>query len=207
VFRFCWLAAYVGAVLLANVFLDQFIPLPLFGLLSIGSIFFAAVFTLRDRLHGYGLLTVFLGIALAVIVNVAYGIVAQISPRLLLASFASILLSELADTVMFQRLHQHRWHLRVIASNAWSVPVDSLGFSLLAFAGTMSCFTIAQIVFADIAGKYLIASVIAWLPGVSLGRRASLALDAANATAGPAPRRQTRFVFFKPHREQASVAR
>lgn|GEM_PF-768491 len=169
-FRFCWLAAYVGAVLLANVFLDHFIPLPLFGLLSIGSIFFAAVFTLRDRLHGYGLPTVFLGIAVAVAVNTAYGVMADLNPRLLLASFASILLSELADTAVFQRLRRRRWHMRVIASNAISVPLDSIAFNLLAFAGAMGVFTVAQIVFADIVGKYMIAAAIAWLPGISLRR-------------------------------------
>src|SRR5690606_11575691 len=73
-YRFLWLAAYIGAVLLANVFLDAFIQLPGFGLFSVGSIFFAAVFTLRDRLHGYGLSTVFLGIGLALAVNVIYGV-------------------------------------------------------------------------------------------------------------------------------------
>jgi len=176
--RFCWLAAYVGAVLLANVFLDHFIPLPVFGLLSIGSIFFAAVFTLRDRLHGYGLFTVFLGITMAVAVNAAYGVAAGLNPRLLLASFASILLSELADTAIFQRMRRHKWHRRVIASNAVSVPLDSIAFSLLAFAGAMSAFTIAQIVFADIVGKYIIAAAIAWLPGISQCRRRH---DAAGA--------------------------
>lgn len=163
--RAFWLAAYVCAVLLANVFLDRFIELPLFGLFSIGSIFFAAVFTLRDRLHGYGLRTVYGGIALALLVNGVYGHwVAQISPRFLLASFTAILLGGLADTAVFQRLRAHGWHARVLASNAISVPLDSMAFTLLAFAGVMSVYDMGQIIYADVLGKYLIVAALAWLP-------------------------------------------
>jgi len=167
--RFGWLAAYVLAVLCANVLLDSFIQLPGFGLFSIGSIFFAAVFTLRDRLHGYGLPTVFLGIALALLVNTLYGQwVAQIPPRFLLASFSAILLGELADTAVFERLRQHPWHVRVLSSNAVSVPLDSTAFTLLAFVGMMSTYDMLQIIFADIIGKYLIAAALAYLPFIRI---------------------------------------
>lgn len=176
-FRLCWLAAYAGSVLLANVFLDHFLPLPGFGLFSLGSVFFAAVFTLRDRLHCYGLSTALLGIGLAVVVNTVCGIVLELNPRLLMASFASIIVGELADTAIFQRLRSRGWHTRVLASNAVSVPLDSLAFTLLAFAGSMSTLVIAQIVFADILGKYFIAAAIAWLPFASLS-------DHARATPG-----------------------
>ncbi len=167
VFRCFWLAAYVGAVLLANIFLDSFIQLPAFGLFSIGSIFFAAVFTLRDRLHGYGIATVMLGIALALAVNTVFGLATGLSARFLVASFTSIILSEVADTAVFQRLRGQGWHVRVLASNAVSVPLDSTAFTLLAFAGTLGSMDLAQIVFADIAGKYLIAAGIAWLPFIT----------------------------------------
>lgn len=163
-FRCFWLVAYVGAVLLANVFLDRFIDLPGFGLFSVGSVFFAAVFTLRDRLHGYGMATVLLGIALALAVNTLFGLATGLSTRFLVASFTSIILSEIADTAVFQRLRGRGWHARVLASNAVSVPLDSAAFTLLAFAGTLGSMDLAQIVFADIAGKYLIAAGIAWLP-------------------------------------------
>jgi len=163
------LLAYVGAVLLANIFLDTFVALPLFGLFSVGSIFFAAVFTLRDALHAYGLRSVYWGIALALLVNAAYGHwVAQISPRFLLASFTAILLSELADTAVFARLRCWRWRTRVLLSNAVSVPLDSAAFTLLAFAGVMSAYEIVQIVYADILGKYLIAALLAYAPFIRL---------------------------------------
>jgi len=165
--RYLWLSAYVLAVLLANVFLDNFIPLPGFGLFSIGSIFFATVFTLRDRLHRYGLPTVMSGISLALLITTVYGHwVAQIPSRFLLASFTAIALSELADTAVFERLRQHPWHVKVLSSNAVSVPLDSSAFTLLAFAGMMSVYDIAQIIFADICGKYLIAAALAFVPWI-----------------------------------------
>lgn len=162
--RYFWLAAFVCNVLLANIFLDRFIALPWFGLFSVGSIFFAAAFTLRDRLHGYGLRTVYLGITLALLVNIIYGHwIAQISHRFILASFIAILISELTDTAIFQRLRKRRWHTRVLASNAVSVPIDSTAFTLLAFTGIMSSYDISQIIFADVIGKYLVAALIAWI--------------------------------------------
>ncbi|CAM4329206.1 VUT family protein [Kerstersia similis] len=170
--RACWLAAYVCAILLANIFLDSFIGLPGFGLFSIGSIFFAAVFTLRDRLHAYGLPTVYLAIGLALLVTAAYGqFIAHVPPRFLLASFAAILAGELADTAMFQRLRHRRWHARVLASNAVSVPLDSTAFTVLAFAGAMSVYDMTQIIYADVIGKFLIAAVLAWLPFMQWERR------------------------------------
>lgn len=162
--RILWILAYTGAILLANIYLDSFIQLPVFGMLSIGTLFFAAVFTLRDHLHRYGLPTVFVGIGVALAVNLTYGLYANIEPRFLIASFVSILASELADTAAFQRWMHWGWHRRVLASNAISVPLDSLCFSLMAFAGTMSAYDIAQIVFADIISKYLIAALLAWVP-------------------------------------------
>ena len=172
--RALWLAAYVCAILLANVFLDSFIELPWFGLFSIGSIFFAAVFTLRDRLHGYGLPTVYAAIAMALLVTTVYGqFIAHLAPRCLLASFAAVLAGELADTAMFQRLRHRRWHARVLASNAVSVPLDSTAFTLLAFAGAMSAYDMAQIIYADVIGKFLIAAALAWLPFMQIGRRRS----------------------------------
>jgi len=159
------LLAYVGSVLLANIFLDTFIALPLFGLLSVGSLFFAAIFTLRDALHAYGLRTVYWAIALALLVNAAYGHwVAHISARFLLASFISILLGEMADTAVFARLRRQRWHARVLLSNAVSVPLDSTAFTLMAFAGVMGAWEMAQIIYADILGKYAIAALLAYLP-------------------------------------------
>ncbi|MEF2279816.1 VUT family protein [Deinococcus sp. YIM 134068] len=153
---------YAASILLANLTLNQFIPLPLFGLLSVGTIFFAAVFTLRDRIHREGgLRAVYIAIAAALIVNTLAALLTDTPWRFIGASFLAILVGELADTAVYQRLIRRSWWTRVLASNAVSVPLDSILFTLLAFWGDMSTRDIAQIIFADILAKYAIAALFA----------------------------------------------
>ncbi|PTA67778.1 hypothetical protein C8263_11505 [Deinococcus arcticus] len=156
------IALYALSILLANFTLNTFIPLPVFGLLSVGTIFFAAVFTLRDRIHrAGGLNAVYLAIGTALLVNTAFALVTDTSWRFIGASFLAILVSELADTAVYQRLIRRRWWTRVLASNALSVPLDSILFTLLAFWGDKSSNEITQIIFADIVAKFLIAALFA----------------------------------------------
>ncbi|WP_216325863.1 VUT family protein [Deinococcus aestuarii] len=153
---------YVGSILLANLTLNQFIPLPVFGLLSVGTIFFAAVFTLRDRIHREGgLKAVYVAIAAALIVNTLAALLTGTPWRFIGASFLAILVGELADTAVYQRLIRKSWWTRVLTSNAVSVPLDSVIFTLLAFWGDMSTRDILQIIFADILAKYAIAALFA----------------------------------------------
>ena len=153
---------YALAILLANLTLNHFIPLPVFGMLSVGTLFFAAVFTLRDHIHRAGGLTaVYFAIALALTVNVVVAIWLDTPMRFIGASFLAILVSELADTAVYQRLIHRSWWTRVLASNAVSVPLDSVIFTLLAFYGAMSTREMAEIVFADVLAKFVIAAVFA----------------------------------------------
>lgn len=153
---------YALSILLANLTLNQFIPLPEFGLLSVGTIFFAAVFTLRDRIHrAGGLNAVYLAIALALAVNTLAALYLDTPWRFIGASFLAILVGELADTAVYQRLLHRSWWTRVLTSNAVSVPLDSVIFTLLAFYGDMSTRDILQIIFADIIAKYAIAALFA----------------------------------------------
>ncbi|WP_034385564.1 VUT family protein [Deinococcus sp. YIM 77859] len=156
------IALYAASILLANLTLNQFIPLPVFGLLSVGTIFFAAVFTLRDRIHRVGgLRAVYVAIALALLVNTLAALLTGTPWRFIGASFLAILVGELSDTAVYQRLLEKSWWTRVLASNAVSVPLDSILFTLLAFWGEMSPRDIAQIIFADILAKYAIAALFA----------------------------------------------
>lgn len=156
------IALYALSILLANLTLNKFIPLPVYGLLSVGTIFFAAVFTLRDRIHrAGGLNAVYLAIAAALLINTVAALVTGTPWRFIGASFLAILVGELADTAVYQRLLHRSWWTRVLASNAVSVPLDSVLFNLLAFYGDMTNNQIAQIIFADILAKYLIAAVFA----------------------------------------------
>lgn len=153
--------AYATSVLLANVTLNQFIQLPGYGLLSIGTIFFAFIFTLRDRIHARGgLKPVFIAIALAVTVNTIAAWAIDTPARFIISSFIAILCGELADTAIFHRLRYRAWGLRVLSSNAISVPLDAILFNLLAFYGSMSTSDILQIIYADIIVKYLISALL-----------------------------------------------
>lgn len=161
--KYIWIAGYAISVLLANATLDNFIPLPVYGQLSVGTIFFAFIFTLRDRIHGYGLKYVFYAIALALIVTVTYSIYAQTPWRFIFASFLSIAVGELADTIVFQQLKQSNWLFRCLSSNLVSVPLDSALFTFLAFTGVegFSSSFMLEIIYADVVIKYLIAAVVA----------------------------------------------
>lgn len=156
------IALYALSILAANITLNKFIPLPVYGLLSVGTIFFAAVFTLRDRIHrAGGLRAVYIAIASALLVNTLAALLTGTEWRFIGASFLAILAGELTDTAVYQRLIHRSWWTRVLASNALSVPLDSVLFNVLAFVGLMSGGEIAQIIFADILAKYLIAAVFA----------------------------------------------
>ena len=122
------IALYALSILLANLTLNTFIPLPVYGLLSVGTIFFAAVFTLRDRIHrAGGLNAVYIAIAAALIVNTVVALLTGTPWRFVGASFLAILAGELADTAVYQRLMGRSWWTRVLASNA-AVNVFHCGF-------------------------------------------------------------------------------
>jgi len=157
--RYLLIGLYVLSILLANLTLNRFIALPLYGQLSVGTIFFAAVFTLRDRIHRHGLKAVYFAIGLALVVNALAAYFTGTPWRFIGASFLAILVGELADTGVYQRLLHRSWWVRVLSSNAVSVPLDSVLFTLLAFYGDMSWNMILQIIFADIVVKYLIAAL------------------------------------------------
>ncbi|MDP8051568.1 VUT family protein [Pasteurella atlantica] len=149
---------YVMSILLANLTLDTFITLPFYGMLSIGTIFFAAIFTLRDKIHFYGGLNlVYWAICIAVIVNIIVSYWLNVPSRFIFASFLSISVSELADTAVFHRFKHRRFVTRVLSSNALSVPLDSILFTFLAFYGVLPLTEIWQIIYADIIVKYGIA--------------------------------------------------
>ncbi len=159
--RYLLTLLYVLSILLANLTLNRFIALPLYGQLSVGTIFFAAVFTLRDRIHRHGLKAVYLAIGLALAVNALAAYFTGTPWRFIGASFLAILVGELADTGVYQSLLHRSWWVRVLSSNAVSVPLDSVLFTLLAFYGSVSWNMILQIIFADIVVKYLIAAALA----------------------------------------------
>jgi uncharacterized PurR-regulated membrane protein YhhQ (DUF165 family) len=161
--------AYVAVVAVSNLLVDKFIDLGAFGLLSAGTITFGITFTIRDLAHqasvraGLGRRPVFLMIGIAAVVNVFVAMATGTPARFLVASFLAILISEGIDTQIYHRLRSRSWLVRVLSSNAVSVPLDSSIFTIVAFLGVAGydAITMVQIVQADLIFKFLVGTVLA----------------------------------------------
>ena len=163
------MSVYIVCTLLANFTFDSFLALPVYGQLSVGTLFFGVTFTQRDRVHGFGKRRAYQMIAAAACANLALSAYLGIPLRFLLAGFLAILVSETADTEVYGRLMQRRWLTRVLTSNAFSIPLDSVTFTAIAFAGTLSVATMGEIVFADILAK----TVVGFLAAAHVFRRSA----------------------------------
>lgn len=152
---------YCLAVWLANYTATWFIPLPVFGMVAVGTLFFGVTFTQRDRVHRYGRGAVYTMILIAAIGMVAESVLLAVPWRIIGASFVAILLAETADTEVYQRLLSRSWLRRVIGSNAVSIPIDSLLFNLLAFAGVFAPALLAQIIVGEIVVKTITGGITA----------------------------------------------
>lgn len=172
--KYVWMVLYVASILVANITLNHFIELGVLGSLSVGTLFFGAVFTLRDKLHEFGLTTVYVSIALALLVNYVAAIYYDTPSRFLFASFFSVLVGELADTAVYQRFINKTWVTRALSSNAISIPLDTVLFAFLAFygqnssfeflrEGALSLYEIMRIIWADLLFKTFIATALVFV--------------------------------------------
>ncbi len=163
--------AYVAIVAVSNLLVDKFIDLGAFGLLSAGTIPFGITFTIRDLAHqasvraGLGRRPVFLMIGIAAVVNVFVAMATDTPARFLVASFLAILISEGIDTEIYHRLRTRSWLVRVLSSNAVSVPLDSSIFTIVAFFGVAGydATTMLQIFQADLIFKFLVGTILAFI--------------------------------------------
>jgi queuosine precursor transporter len=157
---------YILAVLGANYTATWFIDLPIIGsVAAVGTFIFGVTFTQRDRLHRYGRPAVYTTIALAAIANVILCAVLNIPVRIILASFVAIILSETADTEIYQRLLSKPWMVRVSGSNAVSVPLDTIIFYAIAFLGDLPLHQMVSLVLGEIVIKYAIGALTALYKG------------------------------------------
>ena len=152
---------YILAVLIANYTATWFIPLPVFGMVSVGTLVFGVTFTQRDRVHRYGRRPVYLMIVIAAVGMVFESLFLGVEWRIILASFIAIVLSETADTEIYQKLLNRSWIQRVIGSNLISIPLDSLLFNVIAFAGVFKPGMLAAIIFGEIVAKFTTGAVAA----------------------------------------------
>lgn len=178
---FVAMAIYIGAVLLANQWATKVIEIsrdglelksvfdyppdlaiaPQNGLIVVGTIVFGITFTQRDRVHHAGRPWVYLMLVVTTILAATQSVFLDVSWRIILASTLAILLSELADTEVFHHLKERSWFVRVGASNAISIPIDTVIFNLIAFAGVLSSGLIAAIMIGDIVVKAVMATLAA----------------------------------------------
>lgn len=153
---------YVLAVVLANFTAAIFFPVPLIGMAAVGTLFFGATFTLRDFVHRYGRGTVYRMIAAAACVGLLQGVALGVPWRIIGASFLAILINEACDTEVYERLRNRHMLLRIMGSNAVSIPVDTILFTILAFYGVegFPLPVLIAIIAGDIAIKIVIGALI-----------------------------------------------
>ncbi len=87
--------------------------------------------------------------------------------RIVLASILTALVAELIDTKVYQiwtRSGREKWPqwTRVFASNSISIPVDSLMFPIIAFAGVLGIEGLQQMVWTNIIVKALVTALVFW---------------------------------------------
>ena len=148
------MSIYIIAVLIANYTATWFIPLPIFGMVSVGTLVFGITFTQRDRVHKYGRKSVYLMIFIAAIGMVLESLFLGVEWRIVIASFIAIVLSETADTEIYQKLIKRSWMERVIGSNLVSIPLDSILFNIIAFYGVFAYGMLVAIIFGEIVAKF-----------------------------------------------------
>lgn len=150
------MTVYVVCTVLANYTFDAFLPVGGFFLVNVGTFFFGITFTQRDRVHQYGRRTVYLMIASAAVLNVVMSLLIDTPLRYVGVAFLAILISETADTEIYQRLLDRPWFTRVARSNAVSAPLDTLIFTVLAFTGeSFATFGwMVQVIVTDVLVKY-----------------------------------------------------
>ena len=163
------MTVYIACTVLANYTFDSFLPLPGYGLINVGTLFFGVTFTQRDRVHRYGRHWAYLMIFLAAVLNVVTALGLGTPLRYVAVGFAAILLSETADTEVYQRFIGRGWWTRVATSNAVSIPIDTVVFTTFAFAGEgfATPAWMLEVILTDIALKlvvgFLAAVRVCWL--------------------------------------------
>lgn len=156
---------YIAATLAANYTATWFVHFPVFGQVSIATFIFGITFTARDRVHNIlGRKNVYIMIAVAALLNLIVTIAGGVEWRIVAASLIAIILAETADTEIYQHFISNTWGMRVLKSNSVSIPLDSLLFNLIAFAGVFSNLEVASIVFGEIVFKGLVSAVLAIRP-------------------------------------------
>jgi uncharacterized PurR-regulated membrane protein YhhQ (DUF165 family) len=158
-----WSIIYILAVLSANYTATWFIPLPVFGLVALGTLLFGATFTARDYVHSLGRPRVYVMIFIAALSSAGLAWLGATPWRVVIASVIAIVLSETADTEVFQKLRKRPWIMRVTGSNLVSIPLDTILFNILAFGGVFSALVLVPLMIGEIVVKFAVGGLVALL--------------------------------------------
>lgn len=178
------ICAYAIIAVASDIFANKMVTVA--GLtLAGGTMLVPFSFTIRDLMHrclGYEntkrvvWVTALLNLAVAVLLVVLDVLPAAIpemaepwhmvmgaSWRVIVASFIAQLVSDLADTQVFEwftrKMGDKRTWLRVAASNLVSVPLDTVLFSVIAFWGVLP----QEVIFANIVCQFAVKYVMSVL--------------------------------------------
>ena len=183
---------YVAAQMLADITALRILSI---GGLSIsgGTLIYPITFTLRDLVHkvstaGIARILIFASAGINLFMAFLFWLVSELPPdpnvgaqaefgtvlapvlRIAIASIIAEVVSELIDTevyVLWVKRFGQRWQWgRVLASNAVSVPVDTLLFTLLAFLGVLPTEVMIQLFISNMLMKSLVTIVS--IPGIYL---------------------------------------
>lgn len=155
---------YITLIYLANMTAGVIIATSLGISLALGTLFFGFIFTLRDYIHSvYGKLYAIGVIITAAVVNLVLSLLGAFDIRILIASVIAFLTSELTDTEIYHRASKDKWYLRVLKSNIVSIPIDTVLFTTIAFAGIWDINTMISVIIGDIIVKFLTSASIIWL--------------------------------------------
>ncbi len=152
---------YVASIVCANYTATWFLPISTFAWVSVGTLIFGITFTQRDRIHSLGRKKVYLIIILTAIINALFSFIWEIPTRILIASFCSIIISEITDTEVYQTFINRHWFSRVARSNAVSIPLDSAFFNLLAFYNVYSTAILLGLILGEIIVKGVVSLIYA----------------------------------------------
>jgi uncharacterized integral membrane protein (TIGR00697 family) len=99
--------------------------------------------------------------------QIAWEFLFSLQMRIVLASILTALIAELIDTRVYQlwmRGGREKWPqwTRVFASNSVSIPVDSLMFPIIAFAGVLGAEGLQQMVWTNLIVKALVTVLVFW---------------------------------------------
>jgi len=183
-------AAYIAAQMLADVASLRIVYLLGFSI-DAGTLVYPFTFTLRDMVHKVGGRRVARALILAAAaVNLLmaglFWLVAKLPPdmavgaqpefgavlapvwRIVIASIVAEVASELADTEVYRlwvnRFRQRLQWMRVLSSNAVSVPLDSALFCGLAFIGRMPFAVVVSIFWANVLLKGVVTVIsLPWI--------------------------------------------